>query len=475
MDVFKTIQLRNSFLSSSSSSFACIRSFATFIVDERERKARHLQTVSGVKPSAYWLSTYLWDIMNYQIPLWTVIILMYGLDIQAFITTDRQAASTTLSLLVLFGPAAAGFTYIICFFFKSPSMANLFIIVFNFFIGMAGPLVCFILRLIASDINNPRESLKTTAIVLEWTLRFIPSFCLGKGLLYTINANFFELLEQQPLDTWSPAIAMYEVIFLGCECVVYVALTVLIDIVSGKPSTSILLKKVTDCLTFRWLCVNKKAVAAAHALLSAKDDEDVIIENERVRIGKANDDLIVLNALSKQYPNGKQAVEFMSLGIPAGQCFGLLGINGAGKTSTMAMLTAEFPPSSGDATLAGYSVSNEPDKTRRTIGYCPQFDAHFACMTGAEHVELYAVIKGVRSDKLKEVVAAKLKEVGLSEFDGNRLSSGYSGGMKRKLSVAIATIGSPRIVFLDEPSTGMRHSFFLGFVWSSLIHSLMSL
>ena len=87
---------------------------------------------------------------------------------------------------------------------------------------------------------------------------------------------------------------------------------------------------------------------------------------------------------------------------------------------------------------SGYSVSNEPDKTRRTIGYCPQFDAHFACMTGAEHVELYAVIKGVRSDKLKEVVAAKLKEVGLSEFDGNRLSSGYSGGMKRKLSVAIA-------------------------------------
>ena len=121
----------------------------------------------------------------------------------------------------------------------------------------------------------------------------------------------------------------------------------------------------------------------------------------------------------------------------------------------MSILTAEFPPSGGDAFLAGFSVSNQPEQTRKRIGYCPQFDAHFACMTGFEHIELYAVIKGVQKDILKEIVSAKLEEVGLSEADGNRLSSGYSGGMKRKLSVACATIGSPSIAFLDEPSTGM--------------------
>jgi ABC-type glutathione transport system ATPase component len=107
-------------------------------------------------------------------------------------------------------------------------------------------------------------------------------------------------------------------------------LTILIDILSAKPSTAILLKKMTDFLTFRWLFLDK-TVDATH-VHSAKDDDDVIVENERVRSGKANEDLVVLNALSKQYPNGKQAVDFMSLGIPAGQCFGLLGINGAGKT-----------------------------------------------------------------------------------------------------------------------------------------------
>ena len=96
-----------------------------------------------------------------------------------------------------------------------------------------------------------------------------------------------------------------------------------------------------------------------------------------------------------------------------------------------------------------------PDQIRQRIGYCPQFDAHFMNLTGQEHVELYASIKGIPKQFVRKVALAKLKEVGLSEYDGNRLASVYSGGMKRKLSVACATIGQPRIIFLDEPSTGM--------------------
>lgn len=119
------------------------------------------------------------------------------------------------------------------------------------------------------------------------------------------------------------------------------------------------------------------------------------------------------------------------------------------------MLTAEFPPTSGDAILAGYSVCKEPEKTRRRIGYCPQFDAHFANMTGREHVQLYAAIRGIPKELIDEAVDAKLMEVGLSDADSRRLSAGYSGGMKRRLSLACATIGQPQIVFLDECSTGV--------------------
>merc|ERR1712086_352977 len=102
----------------------------------------------------------------------------------------------------------------------------------------------------------------------------------------------------------------------------------------------------------------------------------------------------------------------MSLAIPAGECFGLLGINGAGKTTTMGMMTAEFPPTGGDAILGSFSVSNEPEQTRRRIGYCPQFDAHFMNMTGREHVELYAAIKGIPKKDVRDAADAKLKEVG---------------------------------------------------------------
>lgn len=121
----------------------------------------------------------------------------------------------------------------------------------------------------------------------------------------------------------------------------------------------------------------------------------------------------------------------------------------------MGMLTAEFPPTRGDATLAGYSITKEPQKTRRRIGYCPQFDAHFASLSGRHHVELYASIKGVPPEFVKEAAALKLQEVGLSEFDSDRLCANYSGGMKRRLSLACATIGQPQIVFLDECSTGV--------------------
>ena len=126
---------------------------------------------------------------------------------------------------------------------------------------------------------------------------------------------------------------------------------------------------------------------------------------------------------------------------------------GAGKTTTLQILTAEFPPTSGDATLAGFSVTKGPLKTRRRIGDCPQFDTHFENMTGREHVELYASIKGVPKDRVKSSAAACLAEVGLSPDDCDRLSSHYSGGMKRRLSLACALIGQPQIVFLDECTT----------------------
>ena len=119
------------------------------------------------------------------------------------------------------------------------------------------------------------------------------------------------------------------------------------------------------------------------------------------------------------------------------------------------MLTAEFPPTSGDAILNGYSIACEPQKIRRLIGYCPQFDALFGCLTGREHILLYGAIKGITKNLLAHVSERKLREVGLLKSDWDRMSKEYSGGMKRRLSLACATIGQPSLLFLDECSTGV--------------------
>lgn len=106
--------------------------FATFVVIERESKAKHLQTVAGVNPVAYWLSTYLWDIMNYQIPLWATVIMMFAFNVTALTTTTNDVVIGVVVALIFYGPASAGFSYCVSFVFKSPSMCNMFIIICEF-------------------------------------------------------------------------------------------------------------------------------------------------------------------------------------------------------------------------------------------------------------------------------------------------------------------------------------------------------
>merc|ERR1712176_938909 len=422
--------------------------FATFVVEERESKSKHLQTVGGGSPSAYWCSTYLWDVMNYQIPLWVTVLLIFALDISVLKTTEKDAFSAIIAILFLFGTASAGFTYCLSFAFKNPAYANMCMIISGFLIGMGGPMTVWILESLGQAFDN--QKFTDIANIIQSICQFHPAFNLGKGILFVIYVDAIEYFEGEEYTTvWNEDIVLNEVIFLAWESVVYLVLAIVIDILYSNPRVMQLWRLVT----FQWVC--SSGGGGVDITSALPDDDDVLAEQERVLAGEANDDLIVVNQMTKVYDNGKKAVNNMSLGIHPGEYFGLLGINGAGKTTTMSMLTAEFPPSSGDATLAGFSVVNEPEKTRRRIGYCPQFDAHFPNLTGREHVELYASIKGVPKEHIKTSAAEKLAEVGLCDKDADRLSSQYSGGMKRRLSLACATIGQPEIVFLDECTTGV--------------------
>uniref|UniRef100_A0A4W4GCC2 ABC transporter domain-containing protein n=1 Tax=Electrophorus electricus TaxID=8005 RepID=A0A4W4GCC2_ELEEL len=135
-------------------------------------------------------------------------------------------------------------------------------------------------------------------------------------------------------------------------------------------------------------------------------------------------------------------------------CFGFLGVNGAGKTTTFKMLTGDTHVTSGEATVAGHSILTNMLDVHQNMGYCPQFDAIDELLTGRENLYLYARLRGVPESEISRVVEWGIQKLGLSEY-ADWCSGTYSGGNKRKLSTAIAMIGGPLLLLLDEPTTGM--------------------
>lgn len=184
-------------------------------------------------------------------------------------------------------------------------------------------------------------------------------------------------------------------------------------------------------------------------------DEDVIEEEKRVSQADPHGLAVMVDGVKKYY--GKTlAVSRVSFGLEYGECFALLGVSGAGKTTTFKCLTGEEIPSLGDVRVNGHDVTTAAGfgQARRLIGYCPQFDAIFDRLTVREHLEFYAAVKGVIVAYRERLIDKQIDEMDLREFENIRAEN-LSGGNKRKLSVAMALIGNPPIVFLDEPSTGV--------------------
>jgi ABC-2 type transport system ATP-binding protein len=149
-----------------------------------------------------------------------------------------------------------------------------------------------------------------------------------------------------------------------------------------------------------------------------------------------------------------EAVAGIDLEIAPGEIYGFLGPNGAGKSTTVHMLTTLLPPTGGRATVAGFDVAREGPKVRAAIGAALQEAALDPFLTGREHLRLQASLHGIGGARRSELIEALLARVGLTQA-GDRKVRTYSGGMKRRLDLALALIHDPRILFLDEPTTGL--------------------
>jgi ATP-binding cassette subfamily A (ABC1) protein 3 len=179
---------------------------------------------------------------------------------------------------------------------------------------------------------------------------------------------------------------------------------------------------------------------------------------DAARKAKEKEDRVVtVRGLSKVFstPDGpKTAVDRIDMTMYEGDIFVLLGHNGAGKTTTINMLTGMLEPSSGAMSVFGRDVSHDLTAIRKDMGVCPQHDVLWPELTVKEHLRLYADIKGIPYAKITEEIERAVKTVGLTE-KMNVQSGKLSGGQKRKLSVCIALLGGSKVIFLDEPTSGM--------------------
>jgi ABC-2 type transport system ATP-binding protein len=168
----------------------------------------------------------------------------------------------------------------------------------------------------------------------------------------------------------------------------------------------------------------------------------------------AGDAVIVARGLSRSFKGGIEAVRGLDLTVEDGEVFGFLGPNGAGKTTTVRMLCTLLPPSAGSATVAGLDVVKDGAQVRKRIGVALQEIGLDPAQSGRELLELQCGLYGITGKRGRERASELLDLVGLTEAAERRTKT-YSGGMKRRLDLASALVHSPRVLFLDEPTTGL--------------------
>jgi ABC-2 type transport system ATP-binding protein len=163
---------------------------------------------------------------------------------------------------------------------------------------------------------------------------------------------------------------------------------------------------------------------------------------------------IEVEGLVREFKKGPRAVDGIDLRVEPGEIYGFLGPNGAGKSTTVLMLTTLLPPTAGTARVGGYDVVREGPKVRTVIGAALQEAALDPLLTGRDHLKLQATLQAIPRSERRARGDELLERVGLAEA-ADRKVGGYSGGMKRRLDLALALVHRPRILFLDEPTTGL--------------------
>ena len=428
-------------------------SFIAMLVKERRNNSKHLMKVSGINILSYWIVNYVFELWKYYVAC--------GICIFFIWVFDHYRKYLTL-LYILYGPAMVSSTYVLSFLFKKESSAQNGAILLNVLIGALGGIVVLIFRGV--------EKGNKTGKNLEYIFSILPSFCFDFGYDLLLNKmavflidypNFWMSMTDKDLIKKFNLLLLV-IIYLTIEIVVYTFLLFIAEKLSyvyKKPPDNYIESNIEDSLVL-------KEIEKANLV-------QIDVTNENGISNKTEYSLRLKN-IQKIYKKGYfcwksniVGIKNLNFCVEPNECFGLLGLNGAGKTTAFKCITQKLSPTNGSIYINGKDTSNNFEEFKSLIGYCPQYDAIFKYMTVYENLEFYARIKGVKVGLVDQLVKALIEEMSLQEYT-NKVAGKLSGGNKRKLSFAISLLCTPQIILLDEPSTGMDPEA-RRFMWS-IIH-----
>ncbi|CAL9048514.1 unnamed protein product [Musa banksii] len=427
----------------------------TYLVYERQQKLKIMMKMHGLKDGPYWLISYVYFFSLSSLYMICFVIFGSLIGLKFFRLNDYSVQIVFYFFYINLQIAMA---FLASTFFSAVKTATVTGYIYVFGSGLLGP---YLLQFFIEDTSFPRAWI----IVME----LIPGFSLYRGLYelsqYSFKGDQMGTSGMQWRDLNDRQNGMKDVlIIMFVEWLVFLPVAYYLDKVLGgirkdplfllnyfqkksrssqrKPS---LQRQGSEVLVKIYSTdVSQEREVVEHLLLEPNISHAVISDN-----------------LKKVYPGcdgnpDKHAVRGLSLALPNGECFGMLGPNGAGKTTFITMMIGLITPSSGTAYVQGMDIRTNMDQIYTSMGVCPQHDLLWETLTGREHLLFYGRLKNLKGAALLQAVEESLKSVDLFYGGvGDKQVAKYSGGMKRRLSVAISLIGDPKVVYMDEPSTGL--------------------
>ncbi|KAJ3162376.1 hypothetical protein HDU86_004856 [Geranomyces michiganensis] len=428
--------------------------FVVVLVTEKEARILVMMRMNGLRAWTYWAAHYVHFFCLHVLSSIIFCVAGRGARMEMF---TRTSPGVLILILFMWGNAQIALSFVMGSMFSRARTG----LVVSFLI-----ILCSVLVSLSGDTLFLRDSPPSAYFI--W-----PAFAFYR-ILTVINQAAYRF-EERPytMSRIKPGDEVFTaVMFLLWEWVVLMAVAVWLgndgwykltkrtgEWIGRMRKGNTMRRQVTDEELGTDASTAHQGNAAATEAASSRETEDEDVRAERQRIealAERRSNPLVLQDLSKTYPStGKTALKSLTMAVEPDVVFGLLGPNGAGKSTTIGILTGMFPATRGTAHIAGYNLATDRDGVWRSVGVCPQHDILWDDLSVEEHLLFYARLKGVSPRNEKDVVEESLAAVALNGAFKKRMSKGLSGGEKRRLSIAISLVGDPKVVFLDEPTTGL--------------------